>query len=136
MGQKKQLITWTFLAFWVLLMNLGPSLHRAHFFGFHCCGSSAHQNHGHSSAASGGCHKHNGCCHHEVDVSRVDDYQIAGNSDCAFCRFFDQYNVVLVEVYLEYASVPVNCCDWFRGSLIDPSTLDPLARGPPADTLA
>ena len=120
--QYQQTKTWFFIVYLGLLINLGPSLHHADFLGLHQ----------HSSGSSCSC-----CCHsHAVPCSTdsPDGATVKGTAehDCAFCKFFDQYHVIVDAVdicensafaMLLVAQWPVDVC---LASFI------PVARGPPA----
>ena len=141
--------TWFLLVYWVLLVNLGPSLHRAHFFGLHCdhCSDScSHEDH---CNADGHCHasmspeelqQHLSCCHNSsppVSHEASDDSgSVNSHHDCAFCRFFGQYHVVFSVYTVEVSSVPAELCYLQQDSLVDPVALDPIARGPPTSQRA
>ena len=99
---------WLFLIYLVLLINLGPSLHHADFFGLHCndaccsptsfseskvssccCCTAAHSHGDHGSHSHGSSGESN-----EFQITAaVDDFG-ACCEDCVFCKFFDQFNVV------------------------------------------
>lgn len=140
--RQKYLKIWFLLVYWVLLMNLGPSLHRAQFFGLHChhCSDSCtDKGHSHSDMAPEQLRQHLACCHgcHAFDsVDEVNSGKLLGDDDCSFCRFFAQYNVVLSVFILECSSAPIELCSAHRDWHVDSVTLDPLARGPPATTCA
>ena len=86
--QYKQTKIWFFIVYLGLLINLGPSLHHADFLGLHV--------HSSSVSSCGCCHSHSGShSHHHSDSSG----ELAANSsaehDCALCKFFDQYHVIV-----------------------------------------
>ena len=130
----KKSINCFFVGYLGLLINLGPSLHRADFFGLH--------SHGAGSVSS-----HCSCCCHghaqwwwSSDCDPVEPVEaplkrrsqtVSSNHDCAFCEFFDQFHVMVAQ------------CDqqepWSAGQLLPScrpvavfaATLSPAARGPP-----
>ena len=79
----KQLAICFFTGYLVLLLNFGPSLHRAHIFGFH---------HQPNSTASRTHHSH--CCSGALHSPSTPDHSqtVQRSHDCSFCKFFDQYH--------------------------------------------
>ena len=104
---------WLFLGYLALLFNLGPSLHHADFFGLHCTGSCCQNSffqdeascccghdhshgshhHEHSSDSSGDSSGDSSDCF-EDGISAANHGCDSSCEDCAFCKFFDQFNVV------------------------------------------
>ncbi len=87
--QFKQSFNWFLLGFLVLLLNFGPSLHRAHFFGLH------------SHPADNQSCSHSSCCpghDHSAEVPGIQSKSIESHHDCSFCKFFDQYHVVSLQI--------------------------------------
>ena len=137
---------WFFVAYLGLLTNLGPSLHHANFLGFHshaggdCChfdGAHTHCTHSHSAHSH---HAHSHCDHtHECHTHRTTEpsnelmvHAGANGHDCPFCKFFDQFHVI-VEANESTEFSEIALVDIFE----QPSELCsvifiPVARGPPA----
>lgn len=119
--QYKQTKTWFFIVYLGLLLNLGPSLHHADFFGLH----------GHSVVSSCSC-----CPAHTIPCSNdsPDGATVKGTAehDCAFCKFFDQYHVIVdaVDVYESSAFAALLVAQ--RPVDADSASFIPVARGPPA----
>lgn len=113
--------TWFLLSYLVLLLNLGPSLHRAHFFGLHHPA-------GDFADASGVNHC---CCHSHGHHDSGAGEGIHAVHDCAFCKFFDQYNVVVLS--FQFACLETPACaltlEVPEGAVSDP--VPTAARGPP-----
>ena len=103
------------LAYLVLFWNLAPAAHHADLFGLHA-------NHGQSESVA--------CCcgtHHHPDSSG----SVVPFHDCAFCKFFDQFNVVI-----EIEESVVEAAPVFLATLLSPpihnvQAYSPTARGPP-----
>lgn len=135
------------LLFWVPMVNLGPSLHRADFFGFHshCCRSDHHHNQPVGLLECGSGHRH---CHSDGKAScpslvantdrqppqreTNNPYYTGPDSTCSICKFFDEYNVVfdgaeasrqITRVYQRFASL---------NAAPTPPLQLATARGPPA----
>jgi len=121
------------LSYLVLLLNFGPSLHHAPIFGLH--------GHHHHSKADLGI-KSTCCCQnhshktqpksHPVD-STVDPLGSFGvdESGCAFCKFFDEYNVAIDSFDWTHVESPISL---FVSELPDGATAEVVprtARGPP-----
>ena len=134
--------TWLLLLYWIPLMNLGPSLHHADFFGLHssCCVSTCCGSHGHSHESD---HDHDhdhasaSCCQKpsskddRIQSSRLDS-ATGTDGECQFCNFFEKYNVVFSSFQFTVPSVPAN--HFFVQSDVFPSrdVIVATARGPPA----
>lgn len=118
--------TWLILTYLVLLVNLGPSLHRAELFGLH----------GHSSIQSDDVVAPTCCsCHHHFsrENSSPDGEVpvVASNHDCAFCKFFDQYTVVFHAFQFAQFKEPIHLpCFENLPSKVSYS-VPTVARGPP-----
>jgi len=124
----KQLKICFFVGYLGLLLNLGPSLHHAPIFGLH--------GHSHSHSTESVCHS---CCGHShahhtqpAQDSNADSVaSFSDNHDCSFCKFFDQYHVIVERV----ETVEAFSFAEIREAVIadDPFAvcLVPLARGPP-----
>lgn len=128
---------WFLLSYLVLLLNFGPSLHHAPIFGLH----GLHTAHAHADSG----HQHSCCCHshshshqnhadsHEADSPESDPFGRFANDDldCAFCKFFDEYNVVITTIEWTDVASPISL---FISELSDKATADVVprtARGPP-----
>lgn len=125
----RQHLTCLLLGYLVLLLNFGPSLHYAPIFGLHAHG---HCPHSHSSCCHS--HSHNGC---QAASSEIHDDQpandlIDSDHDCDFCKFYDQYNVVVVEFCYTQSVAAVLICDADKPHLGFAAILIPAARGPPS----
>jgi hypothetical protein len=117
----KQLIACFFIGYLGLLLNLGPSLHRAHFFGLHSHGVV-------DSTESCSCGGHS----HSTSEVPGQSQSVHSEHECVFCKFFDQFHVTVV---------PYDHVDSTRiGQLVQPvrpaaivaASFFPTARGPPA----
>lgn len=126
----KQITTCLFFGYLVLLLNLGSSLHHAHFFGLH-----HHQ--GPDSVVSDdsatghqccGCHRH---CHSPTEASNPSG-SIHSDHDCAFCNFFDQYHVTLDVIEYQSRVCAIEFQRPRRPVLVDAALLIANARGPPS----
>jgi hypothetical protein len=120
--QFKQSFNWFLLSFLVLLLNFGPSLHRAHFFGLH------------THPADDQTCSHSSCClghDHSTEVPGIQSEAMDSHHDCAFCKFFDQYHVVSLQIlYMQEVNPAVlNGC--LEPSVVLAGRLNPSARGPP-----
>ena len=125
---------WCFLFYWVFLVNFGPSFHHADLFGLHV--------HSPGGAQCGVQHSHDhGCCDHGPDDSHSQPQGVettvasfsAADSQCACCKFFDQYNVFIDSVdLLDNSAFGEQCFSFTEGR---PTAGDfvALARGPPFD---
>jgi hypothetical protein len=125
---SSKLKTWFFLSYLVLLLNFGPSLHHASIFGLH----GHHADRGDSSVESPCC-----CQGHSFQTRTtphsVDPLGSFGipDHDCAFCKFFDEYNVVLGSFESELIESPFSL---FISELPNRATAElvpSIARGPP-----
>ena len=122
----KQLSICFFLGYLVLLLNLGSSLHRAHFFGLH------------SHSGSSLCDLHHfSCCDgsgHSDSEPLQGERTLHTEHDCGLCKFFDQYNVTtdLADHQLIVSAGPI-----YKANRL-PGVFTPLliqgARGPPKTT--
>lgn len=132
---RKKVKIWFLLSYLVLLLNFGPSLHHAPIFGLHGLHTA------HAQADSG--HQHACCCHSHCHKSPSDSLEadslesdtlgrfVQDDHDCAFCKFFDEYNVVITTIAWTDAESPVSL---FISELSDKATADVVprtARGPP-----
>ena len=110
------------LIYLVLLLNLGPSLHRAEFFGLHS----------EPGVPSSSC----SCCHHfshgdsESDTGHVPI--VHAEHDCSFCKFFDQFHVVDTTFQLAEFSSQVELLAEIRPTIPVFTVSACQARGPPA----
>jgi len=119
----KQLLICFFIGYLVLLLNLGASLHRAHIFGLHSHGSD-----------TGQCH-HSTCCHghaHSPPVDSKTSQSFNSDHDCAFCKFFDQYQVTVKVFDHREASAVAQLLPLQKPIGVFATLLIATARGPPA----
>ena len=103
---RKHTVSFYLLLVLIPLLNLGPSLHRHSCFGLHgnsCC----------SIVDDVGSHC---CCDHHSSCSDTSNGQNApqlksdsSHSDCPFCRFFTNFNVVQAPVDL--ITIGFRCCE-------------------------
>jgi len=132
---RRKVKIWFLLSYLVLLLNFGPSLHHAPIFGLH----GLHNAHAHVESG----HQHACCCHthghdnqthwHESDPQESDPLGSFDQDDldCAFCKFFDEYNVVVTSITWTDVDSPISL---FIAELSDKATADVVprtARGPP-----
>ncbi len=128
----RRIYRWAFIGYLVLLLNLVPSVHRAHIFGFHSGGSEVCVDGGGPIACCGG-----HCC------GRCADFQepaLAGEGDeigdsdtheCSICRFFDEYNAFVFVFEMELVTAPAYAAPLNNEHAHLFSSLPPVARGPP-----
>ena len=124
--QLSKLTTWFVAGYLVLLLNLGPSLHRAEFLGLHGCCDSHHSVH--RVEQSCGC-----CAHNATETPPFDGDQASWSPhhDCSFCKFFDQFHVVIATFMIE-PEVNQSPVDTLIKPNVSPAlSFQPLARGPP-----
>ncbi|QEG23946.1 hypothetical protein [Mariniblastus fucicola] len=139
--RSSQFKTWFLLGYLVLLLNFGPSLHHAQIFGLH---SHSHRNGSDDTASGSSC-----CCHHHsgetliasLSVNDTGDHDPSvaslrsvksGVHDCAFCKFFDEYNVVVDSFELQHVEQPIFLLASLRPSAAAAEFVPTIARGPPA----
>ncbi len=124
--RNKQSLICFLLGYLVLLWNLGPSLHRADFLGFHS----------HSHSAKSGDIQHSCCCCHSHAEPETDDSTASVSSnadhDCAFCEYFDQLHVVVSHADMMEAEDRVFLAEAVEPIRINAAHFSPTARGPPA----
>ena len=144
----KHLQKWIFLGYLVLLLNLGPVAHRAHFFGVHLhdstCAShhhgQGHDHHSHQHEHFHGDHYHvHGCSHdHGENLENTEslDGFLHKVHDCSLCEFFDHFNVVVNADIVDVVSVPVRLRVVDHVQPEDPQAVLGTARGPPALIIA
>ena len=149
--RRNRLKTWFVLGYMVLLLNLGPSVHRAHFFGFHChshhssCNAVSHLAFTHDCCSHGG-NVHidghgkgasdNSCDHFcgDADTSTQSHQLVAGKAthdDCPLCKFFDQYNVTIVQQPSPFLTAPFLFCQPLSCPTEQSQIIAAIARGPP-----
>lgn len=118
---RKQSTICLFIGYLGLLLNLGPSVHHAHFFGLHQ----------HGDVANTSC---DSCCFHaHLPTESVPQADYAGaDHDCSFCKFFDQYHVIVDRIEHQEESRIALVREWNKPSDLCTLSLIPLARGPPA----
>ena len=116
---RSSIKTWLLIGYLVLLVNLGPSLHRAHFFNFHSLTSAG------ESVAVTGC----SCLAHGTTV---DTQAVSSSHECPFCEFFDKYNVVVDAPNLGDLQTQffLRVFDGVQAPFVD--SVPMVARGPPA----
>jgi hypothetical protein len=114
------------LLYLVLLLNLGPSLHHADFFGIHP------PHHPTSADSTSVCcvHAHRHGPANDLNSAEVDERAYAGH-DCSICKFFDQYHVLEVRFprLPSHALVTANRCP--QPTVPTAEASQPHARGPP-----
>jgi len=122
-----------FLGYLVLLLNFGESLHHAPIFGLH-----VHQHTDETIVEDSSC-----CCHShahpqpltptEQDTPDValDEQLTTAQHDCAFCKFFDQFNVPLYGQAATLAEAPANSLDVEPAAISITKIVSRTARGPP-----
>lgn len=127
--------TWVLLGYLVLLLNFGPSLHHAPIFGLHghvhrvsdqapsscCCHSHAHQQTLIPSLSA------------ELSTASFDaagDVQPVGH-ECSFCKFFDEYNVVVTLVDADILVSPFSLFISEHPDGASAQIVPNIARGPP-----
>ena len=113
------------LGYLVLFLNFGPSFHRASFFGLHDHGSADHQTEFVCS-----------CGHHHAPIPKSDneptDFSIEKPlCDCAFCKFFKQYNASMDLADLSIAKNSLILKQETIESLVSRNVIATDARGPP-----
>ena len=90
--QLRRKLGWSFLIYLILLLNLGPGLHRAGIFGLHSHQTSESFDFGDGFELSETC----GCCNHSLPL-KSDDSPSGSISklpdECSFCQFFSKYQV-------------------------------------------
>ena len=132
---------WLLLGYLALLFNLGPSLHHADFFGLHChdagcCKTSVSQDDafscccGHSHGSQDAAENSSDCI--AVGIAAANEGCNSSCEDCAFCKFFDQYNVVSEDFEFVLTQAPV--CSLIASSQDNAfcEFVAKSARGPPA----
>lgn len=107
------------LVYLALFLNLGPSFHRADIFGLH--------HHAADVAAACDC----GLTHGLPVRTDEESFQRAGCDDCAWCRFFDDYQVTIDAETELSVQTPLYLLADLRLSLVIESTISQNARGPP-----
>lgn len=120
--RRSRIPIWMLLTYLVLFLNFGPSWHRADIFGLHN-EPAAHQDVACVHVCS--------CQHHFADASQSSDATVTSNHECAFCKFFDQYTVVLHSFNFSHVEEPVHVS---RIEIVQNSVSCPVrtvARGPP-----
>lgn len=154
MRQNRQK-TWFLLGYLVLLLNLGPSLHRAQFFGLHSHGGSCCHHHGDLQTTHGHasddhlkhshCHDH---AHHDCSAgsalvalqslstqslasSGLSDGTDAAAHDCLFCKFFEHYQATPVSIELPTCVSPFLFMLAECQSSVHRLAVLAIARGPP-----
>lgn len=121
--RRKQFFSCLLLGYLVLLLNFGPSLHRAHFFGLH-----SHQVD--DSAIS-----HASCCHSHAPPCGAQDSQsetVKSEHVCAICHFFDHFQVIDCEVVFAQVTTLAFLNDFVKPAAVPAAILNPTARGPPS----
>ena len=124
-------IRWLFSGYLILLLNLGPAMHRAHLLGFHggdCC----------SSAVVEPNQECCDCLHHACDtvplVPNPDDSESfqQQDEDCPFCRFFDQYSACPTAQLVHLTFGPADAIAIQSIAPVFSSNIFAAARGPPS----
>ena len=123
----KQRLTWFFLAYLVLFLNLGSSIHRADFFGIH---HSFHSPDSVVPVVPFGC----GCCHHHPadGVNGLEsDVRCFSDHDCSICEFFAKFNVIFDDFRFGIESKSVSEYTSLEDSIAERISVSPFPRGPP-----
>lgn len=135
---RSKITSWFFLGYLVLLLNFGPSVHHAPIFGLH----GQHSHSVDSSEAHSCC-----CCHSHFGSTLIPSLaeEMPANAEsvegfnnlspaqhsCAFCKFFDEYNVVVASFECDLNVSPFSL---FLSELPDGAFAEfvpNVARGPP-----
>jgi len=139
---RSKFTSWFFLGYLVLLLNFGPSLHHAPIFGLH-----GHHHHSNSSDFDA----HSSCCcqnHFDQETlipslatetpstdlqSLADAFNNArqANHSCAFCKFFDEYNVVVASFECDVIESPFSLFLAEHPDSASAQLVPSIARGPP-----
>ncbi len=148
----KTTLHWSLIGYLVLFLNLGPSLHRAHFFGLHCdsgvCGDSIaclEETDSESkvpligvgsTSCCGTAHRLINCSggsptDHAVPEGSPGHLVITTDHDCPVCRFFDTYNVVVDQFELPTDIAPVFSLAFELRSCEISKVILLQSRGPP-----
>lgn len=146
--------TWILLVYLVLLWNLGPSVHRAHFFGFHshCHDASCESVSCHGDSNDGvyvtkrddsNSHRSDSCntcgLHAHAEIENVDSDSAkqsecgthAPHDQCSVCKFFDEFNLVVSAVEQPIDAVPCVFYQVLHTHGFHSQPLVATARGPP-----
>lgn len=115
---------WFLAGYLVLLLNVGPSLHRSHVLDYHddtCCVVPQVED---------------DCCgcqsHFDESNELLAESSVEKTCDCPFCKFFDQFHVVPA-LPPEEIFVRANRMEVFVGSTATSLLfVQPHARGPPS----
>ena len=138
---RSKLTSWLFLGYLVLLLNFGPSLHHAPIFGLH----------GHHHNHSGDFGAHSSCCcqnhfHQDTLIPSLapeapsTDLEFSAdafnnarqtNHSCAFCKFFDEYNVVVASFECDVIESPFSLFVAEHADSVSAQLVPNIARGPP-----
>ena len=129
-----------FVAYTILLLNLGDSIHRAELFGIHCgacCSTSSFNPDDKGLGCECSCQsKSRGGNWPSASKALAAPGNDQGHNVCQFCDFFDHYQVVICDFTL----VPSRASFFHCASVIDAQphcvTLDASARAPPAEEVA
>jgi hypothetical protein len=124
---RKRSISCFLFGYLVLLLNFGPSLHRADFLGLH---SSAPVQVGEELTRSScccDCHSHSA----PVGDGSTGSLVVGSDHDCAFCRFFDQFHAAVAvfdEAEVETSASLLSLCEPDEAIKV---CFVATARGPP-----
>lgn len=119
----KQLLICFFTGYLVLVLNLGDAVHRANCFGIHADGPAGSLS-----------NRHAGCqCHAVLSSDDAEPSQsVRSNYECAFCKFFDQYNGTPNGLVWEESVVSAAAPMSPRLQMAYTACSSPVARGPPS----
>ena len=137
MGNLKR-PSWLLILYWIPLVNLGPSLHRADFLGLHshsCVETSCNHDHSHHthSGDSYHCQEHAGDSANDVTPNIAKKPVVGESQDvCSFCKFFDEYNVIFNAVVYQNDVTSTYQRNVYPHSFRSEALLLATARGPPA----
>jgi len=144
---------WFLFGFLTLFLGLGPAAHHADFLGLHSHGHShsgcSHSHHSNlaenggsesdreivGSASASSC----SCDHHEsttetTNEERLVEWQVSpfdGQSECQFCKFFEDFQVIIDVWELGSQSILSTPSRRFEAESAKLLSCKPIARGPP-----
>lgn len=132
MRSASSLFRWVLAGYLILLLNLGPSLHHAHFFGFHtgCSAETdAHACCGHCQAMESPAGDQN------VPIGNPGSPVFGDSHSCAYCKFLDQCHISASAVAVSLVSALVALAPAFDEQASPVYLVYSSARGPPSLTI-